>query len=83
MTFGQEIKTTKNFSFKVSTPYEVIDGTKYTFGFEEDVVGVKLSKNTMFLQLFEGNKLEETKRVSTENFLANKSVTGSKNSTTQ
>ena len=55
--WAQEIKTSKDFKIINSSPYEVIDGTKYYMTFDQAVIAVKFSKKGWHVQKFDAEKM--------------------------
>ena len=60
--FGQ-LNTSKDFTYTVSDPYKVVDGSKYYFSKDNEVLSVKYGKGVFTFQKFGGNKMNEIKRV--------------------
>lgn len=60
--YGQ-VETSKEFSYTMSNPYTVVDGTKWYFNTNEnEVVSLKKVRSGFIFQKFEGDKLNEIKR---------------------
>ena len=61
-TLCAQVKVSKEFSFSVSDPYQVVDGDKYYFSKEGEVLSVKRIRGGYVLQKFAGDKLNEVER---------------------
>jgi hypothetical protein len=61
-SYAQVIKPSKEFSYTVSQPYKVVDGLKYYFSKNGEVLAIKYSKGQWIFQKFSGGKFNETKR---------------------
>ncbi len=63
------VELTKDFTYSVSKPYEVVDGRrKEYFGKNGEVLSAKFHGKTCILQKFEGASLNEVKRKEYEDF---------------
>lgn len=63
-----QVNTSKEFSYTMSDPYQVIDGSKWYFNVTEDeVVSLKLTRSGFVMQKFGGSKLNESKRTELPN----------------
>ncbi|MBC9810993.1 hypothetical protein H9Y05_00750 [Crocinitomicaceae bacterium CZZ-1] len=60
--FGQ-LNTSTDFTYTVSNPYKVVDGSKYYFSKDNEILSVKYGRGVFTFQKFGGNKMNEIKRV--------------------
>ena len=60
---SQVVTTSKNFSYTLSEPYEVVDGIKSYFTKNGEVLSVKYGAGMFYFQKFSGKILNESKRV--------------------
>jgi hypothetical protein len=65
-TNAQTVATSKEFSYTVSQPYEVVDGVKQYWSKNGEVLSLKYGGGSFYFQRFSGDRLNETKRVQAE-----------------
>lgn len=65
LSFSQ-VKTSKEFKYTMSKPYEVVDGSKWYFSLNDEVLALKENRGGFIVQKFEGETLEESKRSESE-----------------
>lgn len=65
LSFGQ-VKTSKEFKYTMSKPYEVVDGSKWYFSLNNEVLALKENRGGFIVQKFSGSSLEESKRTESE-----------------
>lgn len=65
ITYGTtaQLKISEDFTYTVSKPYQVVDGLKYYFSKNNEVLSVKYGKGVFTLQKFSGDKMNEVKRI--------------------
>jgi len=57
-----QVKKSDEFDFTISDPYQVVDGQKYYFSKNGEVLAIKIVRGGYVLQKFSGDKLNESKR---------------------
>lgn len=67
LSFSQ-VKTSKEFNYTMSKPYEVVDGSKWYFSLNDEVLALKENRGGFIVQKFAGKSLEESKRSESEGF---------------
>jgi hypothetical protein len=58
-----QLKISKDFSYTISKPYGVVDGSKSYFSDGKDIVTVKYGRGVFTIQKFSGSSMDEVKRV--------------------
>lgn len=58
-----QLTISKDFSYSVSDPYQVVDGTKYYFSKGDEILTVKYGKGVFTFQKFGGSNMNQVKRV--------------------
>lgn len=57
-----QMTVSEDYSYEVSEPYEVIDGSKDYFIFKDRMISIKMRKKSFYIQQFDTNSLKELKR---------------------
>lgn len=58
-----QVTISKDFTYTVSDPYKVVDGSKYYFSKNNEILAIKYGKGVFTFQKFSGSRMNEVKRV--------------------
>ena len=61
-----QVKISEDFRYTVSNPYQVVDGAKYYFSKNNEILTIKYGKGIFTFQKFSGDNMNEVKRVEVE-----------------